>query len=360
MKRIIFPGSFDPVHNGHLKMAQAAEVALAADEVMFLLSPSTVWKKVDTPYSKRAAMLSLALAHNPKFTFSNIEEKNEGKKNFTYDTLVKLKALYPHDELYLLIGADQANEFHRWLNPHEIIKLATLVVYKRPKNKLSKQNIDAFKMVVIDGAERDTSSSAFRAFKTLDVPVSVLDYVIKEKLYFSREVAKRLSNKRYMHSYEVAKLARMIAGANEQDELKAFKAGLLHDIAKEVPKAKLAELMAKHFKRYQHMDAWTHHQFIGAYFVKHEFFINDKEIYNAVKYHASGAKKMGWLSKVIYAADVIEPTRGYDSSALINACMQNLDEGFKIVLGANKEYLLEEKGVNVNNELTLACFAKYL
>lgn len=359
MKRIIFPGSFDPIHNGHLNIATITLEALGADQVIFLLSPSTVWKKVDTPYVKREEIVKLAIKDNPAFAFSNIEQTNEGKTNYTYASLKELKKLYPNDELYLLLGSDQANEFHRWKNPEEIIKLAAVVVYKRPGAKLNKENLLNYNMKVVAGPMRNTSSTLFRNFLTLDVPFDVLDYVIKEKLYFAKEIAKRMSNKRYLHSYEVAKLARLIAVANNKSGALAFKAGMMHDIAKEVPAAKLKEIVDKHYKRYAKLDSWTYHQFAGAYIAQHEFFIKEAKILNAIKYHASGNGKMSWLMKVIYAADVIEPTRGYDSEHLIAACIENLDLGFQKVLSANKDYL-KEKGIDVQNKLTLACFKRYL
>ncbi|HZJ90014.1 MAG TPA: nicotinate (nicotinamide) nucleotide adenylyltransferase [Bacilli bacterium] len=359
MKRIIFPGSFDPIHYGHLSIAQNALEALGADVVTFLLSPSTVWKKVDTPFVKRETMIKLALEDYPAFEMSNIEQTNEGKTNYTFYSLERLKALYPDDELYLLFGSDQANEFHRWKNPLEIIKLAQVVVYKRPGAKLNQANLHNYNMKVIEGPMRSTSSTLVRHFASLDIPFSVLDYIITEKLYFAREIAKRMSNKRYMHSYEVAKVARLIALSNRKNAAKAFKAGMLHDIAKEVPAAKLQELMGVHFKKYAHLDPWTHHQFIGAYIAKHDFAVKDKEILNAIKFHASGRGRMNWLMKVIYAADVIEPTRGYDSNSLIAACIDNLDLGFQQVLKENQIYL-KEKNIKVNNELSLACIKRYL
>ena len=90
-----------------------------------------------------------------------------------------------------------------------------------------------------------------------------------------------------------------------------------------------------------------------------EFFIKDKTILEAIMVHASGAKKMKPLSKIIYAADKIEPTRGYDSSALINAMMVDLDSGFKEVLQANKDFL-ESQGKEISNPLSVACFKTYL
>ena len=78
----------------------------------------------------------------------------------------------------------------------------------------------------------------------------VLEYIGNNKLYFSGLVAKRMSDERYYHSLSVASLSRLIAIANDVDPLKAFKAGLFHDIGKEVPAAKSLKIMEEHFPKY--------------------------------------------------------------------------------------------------------------
>lgn len=359
MKIIIYPGSFDPLHNGHLTIAAFAKKAINADKVLFLLSPSTVWKKVDTPFKHRANMLESGLNGYKGFKISRVEEDNEGKTNFTYLTIEKLKKKYPKDELYLLLGEDQASVFDKWANPDEIASNARILVYKRKGSKLREYVKNRFKMLEIEGPLRNVSSSEVRAFTSLDVPSPVLEYIGQNKIYFASRINKLLSNKRYYHSFEVAKLSRLIAIAHDIDPLKAFKAGFLHDIGKEVPSTKTNRIMEEHYKKYMHLPKWTYHQFVGRFMAETEFFIKDKTILEAIMVHASGAKKMKPLSKIIYAADKIEPTRGYDSSALINAMMVDLDSGFKEVLQANKDFL-ESQGKEISNPLSVACFKTYL
>ena len=92
MKIIVYPGSFDPLHNGHLLIARHAKAAIGADKVIFLLSPSTVWKKVLTPFKVRATMLRNAF-DDVTYELSTIEQANEGKKNYTYLSLNALKEI---------------------------------------------------------------------------------------------------------------------------------------------------------------------------------------------------------------------------------------------------------------------------
>lgn len=358
MKIIIYPGSFDPIHHGHLLIARHAKRAIGADRVLFLLSPSTVWKKVDTPFVHRHQMLKGALSEEG-FDISLIEEENEGKTNYTFITLQKIKMFYPADELFLLLGEDQAEVFDKWMNPDEIAAKATILVYKRKGSKLPKQNIDRFKMIEIEGPLSATSSSLIRNFDSIDVPTSVLEYIGRQKLYFAGRISKNLSDERYFHSFEVAKLSRLIAIANDLDELKAFKAGFLHDIGKEVPGPKTKKIMTEEYYEYLDLPLWSHHQFISEHMSRTDFLVFDEEVLQAIKYHATGNKKMKPIAKVVFAADKIEPTRGFDSSHLIASCIRDYAKGFALVLKANKAFLIET-GKEVDNRLTNLCFKAYL
>lgn len=359
MKRIVYPGSFDPIHHGHLAIARAALAKLEADEVIFLLSPSTVWKKVDTPFRKRLEMLKIALESETNFSISALEEENEGKTNFTYVSLEKLKLMYPDDELFLLIGADQAAVFDKWSKPDLISSLATPLVYMRKGSRVPTHLINEFKMQIIPGEKRNVSSSEIRFLQSVDTPLGVLDYIILNKLYFAKEIAKKINEKRYFHSYEVAKLAMLISNANNRNPLPAFQAGMLHDIAKDIPKHKQQEIMEQRVKKYTFLHSWAYHQFIGEIIAKEEFGIQDQEVLKAIKFHATGYKKMSPLMQIVYASDKIEPTRGFDSSDLINACVDDYYKGFVEVVKANKEFL-ESKDKDVHNVLTVGMFKKYL
>ncbi len=358
MKIIVYPGSFDPIHNGHLLIARHAKREIGADLVLFLLSPSTVWKKVQTTFNHRANMIE-AVLNEKGFELSRIEEGNEGKLNYTYVSIEALKNQYPDAKLYLLLGEDQAMSFNEWKKPEKIAEQAQILVYRRQGSRVSNENFNHFKMIEITGPLSATSSSKVRNFESIDVPSIVLDYIGANKLYFAGHIAKRMSDERYYHSLSVANLSRLIAIANDVDPLKAYKAGLFHDIGKEVPDAKSYEIMQEHFHKYINMPPWSHHQFIGAYLMNKEYLETDKKLLDAVKYHATGNKKMSKLGKVIYAADKIEPSRGFDSREYIAECVKDIEKGFVIVLAANKKYL-ENHGKDIDNPLTKACFDRYL
>ncbi len=110
MKRILFGGSFDPIHNGHLEIANTALKTLGADVVTFIPNNLTAYKEITTNGQSRLEMLLLATKDNPQYEVSDIELKREGI-SYTIETLIAFKKLYPHDTFYFLMGSDQWEQF---------------------------------------------------------------------------------------------------------------------------------------------------------------------------------------------------------------------------------------------------------
>ena len=212
-------------------------------------------------------------------------------------------------------------------------------------------------MKPIVGVEKDISSTDIRSLKSLELDKRVIDYIVSNNLYFVSKIRSFLSERRFNHSVSVANLAYEIAIKNNIEHPEsAYIAGLLHDISKEIDQK---SIMVEHYKEYSDLPRFSYHQFASEYLAKTEFAVVDEEILEAIKFHATGKDNMCELAKIIYAADKIEPTRGFDSSDLIHAMMENVDSGFKTVLQANKEFL-ESNRKDINNRLTLKCFEYYL
>lgn len=137
MRLGIFGGTFDPVHLGHLIIAETACTELRLESVLFVPAPNPPHKNNEqlTPVSHRVAMLQLALADNPRFTLSTIELERPGP-SYTVDTLRTLKTLpeYREAEFHLIIGADSLLDLHKWRAPEAIVQLAELAVYPRSKD----------------------------------------------------------------------------------------------------------------------------------------------------------------------------------------------------------------------------------
>lgn len=137
MRLGIFGGTFDPVHLGHLIIAETACTELHLDSVLFVPALNPPHKNIAqlTQVSHRVAMLNLALADNPRFTISTIELQRPGP-SYTVDTLRTLKTLPEFREaaFHLIIGADSLLDLHKWRAPEVIVQLAELVVYPRTKD----------------------------------------------------------------------------------------------------------------------------------------------------------------------------------------------------------------------------------
>ena len=134
LKRIgILGGSFDPIHFGHLLMAQSATEILKLDVVFFVPANRSPFKAAHhlPPVAKRLVMVKEAIKGNSAFKLYDGELRREGV-SYTIDTLKELKAKYPQAKFFLLMGADSLREFHRWKDPQGILRLATLVILNRP------------------------------------------------------------------------------------------------------------------------------------------------------------------------------------------------------------------------------------
>ena len=133
MRLGIFGGTFDPVHYGHLLLAETCRQQLMLDQVRFVPTNSPPHKQGHqiTDGHARADMLSLAVSGYPEFIVDRRELKRRGP-SFTVDTLAEIKTEFPGAELCLLLGADSLRELLTWREPDRIAGLATLVACNRP------------------------------------------------------------------------------------------------------------------------------------------------------------------------------------------------------------------------------------
>lgn len=128
----LFGGTFDPIHMGHLILAEACREALALDRVWFIVAGSPPHKPGGrTPVNDRIEMVRIATAGHPAFEVSEIEAKGPGP-NYSFETLEKIRAERPGDDLFFLIGADSLADLPMWRKPERIAELATIVVVNRP------------------------------------------------------------------------------------------------------------------------------------------------------------------------------------------------------------------------------------
>nr|WP_304266819.1 nicotinate-nucleotide adenylyltransferase [Phascolarctobacterium succinatutens] len=129
----ILGGTFDPIHIGHLRIAEAVYERIALEQIIFIpafVPPHKVGQDY-APAEHRYAMTELAVKPYPHFNVSDIELKRSGV-SYTIDTLRELRHKYPEKELYFIIGADSVAQLHTWNSINEMLQLATFVAAGRP------------------------------------------------------------------------------------------------------------------------------------------------------------------------------------------------------------------------------------
>ena len=327
----LFGGSFDPIHYGHLHIANCAINTLKLDELWFIPVLNNPFKNEKTASANECeSMIQLAIAHEPRFKICDIELKADPyTKSYTYHTLLKLHQLYPDDEFYYLIGDDQANAFNRWYQADKLPELATFVCFPRTGYSLASKNIETYSMLRIECDPMEVSSSAIREGNFNHAIPDVVQYFTMKGLYLNSIVKRYMSSKRYQHTCSMAKIAIDIAKSNHLDETKAYVAGMLHDIAKEMDEKQATTIMEHDYSEHLNTPRAVWHQWLSAYLAKTVFYIDDQEILQAITNHTTANVPMSSLDKCIYCADKYDPFRGFDSSKEIALCKENLDEGFK-------------------------------
>lgn len=132
-KRVgIMGGTFDPIHYGHLLLAQTAIETHHLDEILFIPS-GTPWLKDSSQVldkKTRVSMTGIAIEDNPNFALSTIEIDREGN-SYSYETLEILKEKNPGNCYYFILGADSLLEIEKWKNPHRLMKSCTLLTAVR-------------------------------------------------------------------------------------------------------------------------------------------------------------------------------------------------------------------------------------
>jgi nicotinate-nucleotide adenylyltransferase len=131
----VFGGTFDPVHYGHLILAERCREQGKLDQVWFVPAPRPPQKlaRTLTRFEQRVEMLALAIAGNPAFRVEEIEKDRTGP-SYTVDTLAELHRLHPDEEFFLLVGSDTLNDLPTWREPQQVLRYAGLLVMVRPNH----------------------------------------------------------------------------------------------------------------------------------------------------------------------------------------------------------------------------------
>ena len=192
----VFGGTFDPIHMGHLIVAEDARAALELDKVLFIPAGQPWFKSYRqiTEARHRLAMVQLAVKDNSLFDVSDIEVERSGP-SYTVDTLQELHELYSDAELIVILGLDALREIDRWHQPSRVFQMASVAGMARPGATLDPSVLHAAipgassRMRLLDSALIDISGTDIRKRASAGqsiryrVPVAVERYIYDNGLY---------------------------------------------------------------------------------------------------------------------------------------------------------------------------------
>ena len=159
----LFFGSFNPIHVGHLIIANHILENQALDEVWFVISPHSPFKKKDTlaPDYDRLHLVNIAIEDNPKLRSSTIEF-NLPKPSYTSDTLIFLREKYPQHQFKLIMGSDNVQTLHKWKNAEFLCREYPIIAYARPGAEIKKPDVPSIDLTISTGPLLDISASFIR------------------------------------------------------------------------------------------------------------------------------------------------------------------------------------------------------
>ncbi len=354
-KRIgIMGGTFDPIHYGHLMLAEQIRNSFYLDEIVFIPVGIPSHKSDDTGATKadRLKMTKLAIKSNPYFTVSDIEIRRD-KPTYTIDTLTELKnSIYAHDALFFITGADAILYLDKWKNYKELIHMVTFIGASRPGVDFDVLD-DKLKALRRDGAQVEICHIPALAISSTDIrarirnersikyllPESVEHHIEKKGLYrphhpqyaaMRRYLKRHLSPHRFEHSVATAQVARKLAYRHGECPENAEMAGLSHDYAKEFDNREtLALIDAFGIEREPCIveNPNLAHGEVAAVLLQRDGWIEETAILDAIRWHTYGHPEMSVLAKIIYLADIIEPSRNFEGVETIrHLAMENLNQ----------------------------------
>ena len=184
----ILGGTFDPIHMGHLILANEAMQKLKLDKVIFVPTLIPPHKTIEgrVKPKDRLKMVELAIRDNPSFTFSTIEVDSR-KKSYSIDTLRQFRKIYGEDaRLFFLTGSDSLKDLFSWKDVNDIFKISKFIVANRPGYPVGAvpKEVETVVITPIEISSEDIRRRVreARSIRYL-VPEKVRKYIISKKMY---------------------------------------------------------------------------------------------------------------------------------------------------------------------------------
>ena len=374
MKLAVLGGSFNPIHIGHLHLADSAIKTFGFDKLLLMPANISPFKKTPGAIpgpADRLDMLLASITGDYRIAVEDLELRRGGV-SYTIDSIREIIERYhPDGKPALILGDDLVADFSKWKNAEELARIADLIIARRhsaktvdaghfpyPHKELKNEMIDISSAMIRERIAR--GRVAWQYLVPQGARLIIEDRGLygsgkKKKngaLYYSKtnseinrsliarveeEARAVLSVKRFIHSRNTALMARDLAVHYGLDAGAAYLAGIAHDMAKS-----------------QSTD--LEHGKTAAVLLQKRFGIHNKDVLEAIKVHTTGKPRMGDLAKLVFIADKIEFSRPGDNCKLREKAAgkakgkkYSLDELFIAVLKDNVEWL-KKSGIKAAEE----------
>ncbi|MDR2758943.1 MAG: nicotinate (nicotinamide) nucleotide adenylyltransferase [Spirochaetaceae bacterium] len=350
MKVAILGGSFNPVHLGHLFLADGVISAFGYDRVIMIptfQSPFKPGAPITSP-EDRLDMLTAAITADPRLTADDCEIRRQGV-SYTIDTLGDIEKRYlPQGKPALILGDDLARDFPKWREAREIAERADIIIAHRissgelpfpfPHRRLQNDIMDlssgmvrdrirqgeSWRYLVPPGTRLLIEDRGLYGVKPAAAPLTPEQALsggegggsqnVSWELIGGIETAVRsaLASGRFLHSRNTALLAYDICLRFRLDAAAGYLAGIAHDMAKPLPEDVLIRLAGSDGQGISPMEykkVSLLHARAAAVLLKDRFGVHNESILEAVRFHTTGDMSMGPLAKAVFIADKIEPSR---------------------------------------------------
>jgi nicotinate-nucleotide adenylyltransferase len=330
MKLAILGGSFNPVHLGHLYLADAVLSTFGYDRVVLVpafKSPFKLGAAAPSPQD-RLDMLAASIPGDPRLVIDDCEIRREGV-SYTVDTIADITRRYlPEAKPALILGDDLAKDFPRWKSADKILEQADIIIARRI---LSEAGEFPYPCRQMKNEVMEISSAQVRELILQGghwrylVPAGARAVIEDRGLYglpserspafivrMENEARVLLSPPRFLHSRQVAVMTSDLCRIFGLDPHAGYVAGIVHDIGKHLGEGdllKLAKADKQPISPLEKQRPSLLHGRAGAVLLREQYGIRDRAVLDAVMYHTTGGSGMGPLAKALYIADKIEVSR---------------------------------------------------
>ena len=389
MRLAILGGSFNPIHMGHLFLADVVLSTLRYDRVVMVPAYRSPFKLaaagMEGSARDRLEMIAASIAADPRLTVDDCEIRREGV-SYTVESMADIIRRYsPGEKPGLIIGDDLAEEFPQWLDSDKILEMADVIIARRVH---SGRLIVPYPNVQIANDAMDISSKLVRERIAEDgawhylVPPAARAIIEDRGLYgavrrgearqdaaqeqrssespdkslvlrVEEAVRENLSLERFLHSRSTALFAwdmcsRLQKSNPSLDPELGYLAGMAHDLGKQLSdkvQIKLAKTYGKRISRLEKQKPSLLHGRASAVLLMERFGVYNKDVLEAVAMHTQAGVDMCPLAKVVYVADKMEVSRERADPAVRKLALtgDNLDEIFVAVLDMTVSSLRSRK-----------------